>query len=79
MRRRSRYGGSTQAESAVTDLEIAMGYFDQLPGESREDFVRRFSTRPGVVADGVTLVDLYNRIAALERRVAQLEGRSTTP
>ncbi|HZU94861.1 hypothetical protein [Microbacterium hydrocarbonoxydans] len=56
-----------------------MGYFDQLPGESREDFVRRFSTRPGVVADGVTLVDLYNRIAALERRVAQLEGRGTTP
>jgi hypothetical protein len=32
-----------------------------------------------VVADGVTLVDIYNRIAALERRVAQLESRGSTP
>lgn len=56
-----------------------MGNFDQLPGESREDFVRRFSSRPGVIANGVTLVDLYNRISALERRVAELEGRVTTP
>lgn len=56
-----------------------MGTFDQLPGESREDFVRRFSSRSGVVANGVTLVDLYNRIAALERRVEQLESREATP
>jgi len=59
-----------------------MQNFDQLPGESRESFVRRFSNRPGVVADGTTLVDLYNRcailqdrIVALEERLEQLEGK----
>ncbi|MGN7977039.1 hypothetical protein ACTJJ4_05655 [Microbacterium sp. 22195] len=53
-----------------------MGQFDQLPGETREQFVRRFSQRPGVVADGVTLVDLYNRIRMLEARVDELEERN---
>lgn len=50
--------------------------FQQSPQESREDFVRRHWQRPGVVADGVTLVDLYDRIRALEERVAQAERRS---
>ena len=54
-----------------------MSQFDQLPGESREDFVRRRWNRSGVVADGVTAVDLYDRIVALEARLAILEARST--
>jgi hypothetical protein len=53
--------------------------FQQSPRESREDFVRRHWQRPGVVADGVTLVDLYDRVRALEERVAQAERRSTAP
>lgn len=48
--------------------------FQQGAGESREDFVRRHRHRPGVVADGVTLVDLYDRIRRLEHRIAVLEG-----
>lgn len=51
-----------------------MGKLDQQPGESREDYVRRLWDRSGVVANGVTLVDLYNRIQALEARVAELES-----
>ena len=58
-----------------------MQNFSQQPGESREAFVRRFSNRPGVVADGTTLVDLYNRLAiqhdqivALEERIERLEN-----
>jgi hypothetical protein len=50
------------------------GTFQQGAGESREDFVRRHRHRPGVVADGVTLVDLYDRIRRLEHRIAVLEG-----
>ncbi|RDI22279.1 hypothetical protein [Lentzea flaviverrucosa] len=50
--------------------------FQQSPNESREDFVRRHWQRPGVVADGVTLVDLYDRIRALEERLAEAERRS---
>ncbi|MCR3751188.1 hypothetical protein [Lentzea californiensis] len=50
--------------------------FQQSPHESREDFVRRHWQRPGVVADGVTLVDLYDRIRALEERLAEAERRS---
>ena len=46
---------------------------NQSPGESREAFVRRNWQRPGVVANGVTLVDLYDRIALLERRLAEAE------
>jgi hypothetical protein len=38
--------------------------------------VRRHWQRPGVVADGVTLVDLYDRIRALEERLAEAERRS---
>ncbi|WP_143027937.1 hypothetical protein [Lentzea albidocapillata] len=53
--------------------------FQQSPQESREDFVRRHWQRPGVVADGVTLVDLYDRIRALEERLAEAERRSTAP
>ena len=45
----------------------------QAPGESREAFVRRNWQRPGVVADGLTLVDLYDRIALLEQRLAAAE------
>lgn len=52
----------------------AGGSFQQGAGESREDFVRRHRHRPGVVADGVTLVDLYDRIRRLEHRIAVLEG-----
>ncbi|MFD6141828.1 hypothetical protein [Promicromonospora sp. NPDC060271] len=52
----------------------AGGTFQQGAGESREDFVRRHRHRPGVVADGVTLVDLYDRIRRLEHRIAVLEG-----
>jgi len=61
-----------------------MGFFD-IPGVSgyrprdqfvrHEDFVRANWQRPGVVADGVTLVDLYDRIAALEARIRELEER----
>jgi hypothetical protein len=47
------------------------------PGESREAFVRRHWQRPGVVANGVTLVDLYNRIATLEQRITELERERT--
>ncbi|MFJ5984894.1 hypothetical protein [Lentzea sp. NPDC092896] len=53
--------------------------FQQSPQESREDFVRRHWQRPGVVADGVTLVDLYDRIRALEERLAEVERRSGAP
>jgi len=51
------------------------GGFGQAPGESREEFVRRHWQRSGVVANGVTLVDLYDRIRALEERVARAERR----
>jgi hypothetical protein len=49
--------------------------FQQSPGETREAFVRRHWQRPGVVADGVTLVDLYDRIEELAKRVADTEQR----
>lgn len=41
---------------------------------TREDFVRRHHNRPGVVANGATLVDLYDRIGQLESRIAELES-----
>ncbi len=41
--------------------------------ETREEFVRRNWNRPGVVANGETLVDLYDRIRALEERLAETE------
>ncbi|MCX5256520.1 hypothetical protein OOK27_20685 [Streptomyces canus] len=53
--------------------------FQQSSQESREEFVRRHWQRSGLVADGVTLVDLYDRIQALEERVARAERRSASP
>jgi hypothetical protein len=47
--------------------------FQQASTESREEFVRRYWQRSGVVANGETLVDLYDRIRALEARVAIAE------
>lgn len=48
----------------------------QQPDESREAFVRRNVGRPGLVANGPTLVDLYDRIAQLEQRVEELSARN---
>jgi hypothetical protein len=47
--------------------------FQQAPEESREAYVRKHWQRPGVVANGVTLVDLYDRIRSLEQRLAETE------
>jgi hypothetical protein len=47
--------------------------FQQAPQETREEFVRRNWNRPGVVANGETLIDLYDRIRALEARLAETE------
>lgn len=52
--------------------------FEQGAGETREDFVRRHQNRPGVVADGKTLVDLYDQIRRLEHRIAALESDRDT-
>lgn len=49
--------------------------FQQSTGETREAYVRRHWQRPGVVANGVTLVDLYDRISELERRLAEAEEK----
>ncbi|MEV8372856.1 hypothetical protein AB0P21_08960 [Kribbella sp. NPDC056861] len=57
----------------------ALTGFQQSPEETREEFVRRHWQRPGVVADGVTLVDLYDRIRVLEERLARAEQQSATP
>lgn len=65
-------GGAGRPEQAGWDASPST--FQQGAGESREDFVRRHRHRPGVVADGVTLVDLYDRIRRLEHRIAVLEG-----
>jgi hypothetical protein len=53
--------------------------FQQSSDESREDFVRRHWQRTGVVANGVTLVDLYDRIRALEERVARADQHAPSP
>ncbi|WP_344841188.1 hypothetical protein [Kribbella ginsengisoli] len=52
---------------------------EQSPEEAHEDFVRRNWQRPGVVVNGVILVDLYNRIRALEERLAVAEQQPPTP
>jgi hypothetical protein len=42
-----------------------------------EQHVRDHRFQPGVIANGQTLIDLYDRINALEARVAELErGRA---
>ena len=53
--------------------------FEHPPGETREAFVRKYWQRPGVVADGVTLVDLYDRIAQLEQGLAEAERQLKVP
>jgi hypothetical protein len=58
---------------------VAPTGFQQSGQESREDFVRRHWQRPGVVANGVTLVDLYDRIQALEERVTRAEQHAASP
>jgi hypothetical protein len=74
------FPGGTEPTGGATGGPEPMGWdaspttFQQGAGESREDFVRRHRHRPGVVADGVTLVDLYDRIRRLEHRIAVLEG-----
>ncbi|WP_405057234.1 hypothetical protein OG474_31445 [Kribbella sp. NBC_01505] len=52
--------------------------FAQAEGETREEFVRRHWQRSGVVANGVTLVDLYDRIRVLEERLARAEQNSAS-
>lgn len=47
--------------------------FQQAPSQTREAYVREHWQRPGVVANGVTLLDLYDRINELERRLAETE------
>ncbi|TDD62187.1 hypothetical protein E1263_04740 [Kribbella antibiotica] len=54
---------------------VSQGPFQQAPGQSREDFVRQHRNRSGVVADGVTLIDLYDRIGVLEG-LARTEQKS---
>ncbi|MFF8190452.1 hypothetical protein ACF05L_06070 [Streptomyces bobili] len=71
--------GRSAREPAVAPTAAAPTGFHQSSQESREEFVRRHWQRPGVVADGVTLVDLYDRIAALEERLARAEQRSASP
>ena len=59
--------------------QTAVDGLRQAPGETREDFVLRHRDRPGVVANGATLVDLYERIRRLEERVAAVESASGPP
>lgn len=50
-------------------------------GETPEEYVRRMSetSRAGYVAPVLpSLVELYDRVAALEARVAELESARTT-
>ncbi|MGN7862417.1 hypothetical protein ACTJI8_17675 [Microbacterium sp. 22303] len=58
------------------DLPGSPGYRRREEFRTHEEFVRANWRRPGVVADGVTLVDLYDRIAALEARIRELEQRA---
>ena len=71
------YGGPHRTDPSVTDMEIAMGYFDQLRGKSPVDPSSRSRNRQGPVAD-VTLIDHHNPLAAPGRRVSHLEGRGAT-
>ncbi|WP_327640292.1 hypothetical protein OHB24_18505 [Kribbella sp. NBC_00482] len=67
---------SVDLRPATAPHDAAPTGFEQSSQESREEFVRRHWQRPGVVANGVTLVDLYDRIRALEERVARAEQQS---
>ncbi|MDT0566300.1 hypothetical protein RM704_02210 [Streptomyces sp. DSM 3412] len=71
--------GQNEPRSATAPSSVAPTGFQQSAQESREEFVRRHWQRPGVVANGVTLVDLYDRIRALEERVARAEQHSASP
>ncbi|MFI1360100.1 hypothetical protein ACH4TV_41935 [Streptomyces sp. NPDC020898] len=71
-------GPDGPGQAAASPAAAATG-LQQSSQESREEFVRRHWQRPGVVANGVTLVDLYDRIRALEERVARAEQRSEPP
>lgn len=57
----------------ASEGQPAVSGFWQATGETREDYVRRHRNRPGVVANGATLVDLYDRIRLLEDRIAVVE------
>lgn len=57
----------------------AASSLQQASGESREECVRKHWQRPGVVANGVTLVDLYDRIRVLEERLGVAEQRPAPP
>ncbi|WP_406216964.1 hypothetical protein [Streptomyces canus] len=71
--------GRIESMSATASPAADPTGFHQSSQESREEFVRRHWQRPGLVADGVTLVDLYDRIQALEERVARAERRPASP
>ncbi|MDX2683495.1 hypothetical protein [Streptomyces soliscabiei] len=71
--------GRIESSWATASGTAAPTGFQQSSQESREEFVRRHWQRPGVVADGVTLVDLYDRIRALEERVTRAEQHSASP
>ncbi|WP_331750291.1 MULTISPECIES: hypothetical protein [unclassified Streptomyces] len=71
--------GRNEPRSAPAPRAAAPTGFQQSSQESREEFVRRHWQRPGVVANGVTLVDLYDRIRALEERVTRAEQHSASP
>ncbi|MDX6233266.1 MAG: hypothetical protein QOH68_2277 [Nocardioidaceae bacterium] len=62
-----------QARPASPSGDPAPTGFQQAPSETREAYVRRHWQRPGVIANGPTLVDLYDRIGELERRLAETE------
>jgi hypothetical protein len=70
--------GRDESRPATAPGAVAPTGFQQSAQESREEFVRRHWQRPGVVANGVTLVDLYDRIQALEERVARAEQHSAS-
>ncbi|MEU5890651.1 hypothetical protein ABZ835_27960 [Streptomyces sp. NPDC047461] len=71
--------GADELTSARASGSAASSGFQDSAQESREEFVRRNWQRPGVVANGVTLVDLYDRIRALEERVARAEQQAASP